>query len=44
MNKFNSDAQNSIAYEEEKVLKLADIIKQIKENDLVTLKDDFILY
>jgi len=44
INKFNLDAQSSIAYEEEKTLKLADSIRQIKGNNLVRLENDFTLY
>ena len=44
MSKFNLEAQSSIAYEEEKTLKLAETIKQIKGNNLVRLENDFTLY
>lgn len=44
MDRFNLDAQSSIANEEEKSLKLADTIKTIKENNLVSLENNFTLY
>ncbi|QOY52997.1 acetyl-CoA carboxylase biotin carboxylase subunit [Candidatus Sulfurimonas baltica] len=44
MNKFNLDAESSIANEEEKALKIADLIKQLKENNLVSLENNFTLY
>jgi len=44
INKFNLDAQSSIATEEEKAIKLEALVKKIKENNLVRLQNDFILY
>ncbi|EQB39873.1 hypothetical protein M947_04650 [Sulfurimonas hongkongensis] len=44
MNMFNLDAQSSIANEEQTVLKLAEVVKQIKGNNLVKLENDFTLY
>ncbi|QFR48798.1 acetyl-CoA carboxylase biotin carboxylase subunit [Sulfurimonas lithotrophica] len=44
MDRFNMDAQSSISSEEEKTLKLAEMVKQIKENNLVSLQNNFTLY
>ncbi len=44
LDKFYLDAQSSIVDEEEKTLKLVGLVKQIKENNLVSLKNDFTLY
>ncbi|MCW8838582.1 MAG: acetyl-CoA carboxylase biotin carboxylase subunit [Thiovulaceae bacterium] len=44
MEKFSLDAQSSISNEEEKALKLSEMVKQIKENNLVSLQNDFMLY
>ncbi|WP_324172871.1 acetyl-CoA carboxylase biotin carboxylase subunit [Sulfurimonas sp.] len=44
MNKFDLGAKSSIANEEEKSLELKNLIKKIKENNLVSLKNKFILY
>ena len=42
--KFNLDAQSSIANEEEKILKLAQTLKETKANNLLVLENDFTLY
>ena len=44
MAKFNLDAENLIAKEEEKATKLEGMIKEIKENNLVKLENDFMLW
>lgn len=44
MDKFNLDAESSIANEEERTLKLAEMIKKIKENKLVSFQNNFTLY
>lgn len=44
MKKFNLDVKSSIADEEEKSLKLADMLRIIKENNLVSVKNNFTLY
>jgi len=44
MQRFNLEVQSSIFDEEEKALKLAEFVKQIKENNLVSLKNNFTLY
>jgi len=44
MDRFNLDSQCYIADEEEKTIKLANTIKVIKENNLVSLKNNFTLY
>uniref|UniRef100_UPI0025E3DCDC acetyl-CoA carboxylase biotin carboxylase subunit n=1 Tax=Sulfurimonas sp. TaxID=2022749 RepID=UPI0025E3DCDC len=44
MDKFNLDAECSIAKEEEKSLNLTRMIKIIKDNNLVALKNDFSLF
>ncbi len=44
MDKFNLDAQCAIADEEQKTIKLAQTIKKIKENNLVSLNNNFTLY
>ncbi|WP_373036370.1 acetyl/propionyl/methylcrotonyl-CoA carboxylase subunit alpha [Sulfurimonas sp.] len=44
MNKFNLEAQCSIADEEEKSIRLAKTLKIIKENNLVSLNNNFTLY
>lgn len=44
MKKFKLDVKSSIADEEEKSLKLADMLRIIKENNLVSMKNNFTLY
>ena len=44
INKFKLDVKSSIADEEEKSLKLADMLRIIKENNLVSVKNNFTLY
>ena len=44
MKQFKMDVKSSIADEEDKSLKLAEMLKIIKENNLVSLKNNFTLY
>jgi pyruvate carboxylase subunit A len=44
MKKFNMDAISHIADEEEKYKKLAELVKNMKENNIVKFKNDFTLY
>jgi len=44
MKKFKLDVKSSIANEEDKSLKLADMLRIIKENNLVSVKNNFTLY
>lgn len=44
LSKFNLDSLCAIANEEKKTQQLANILKVIKENNLISLKNDFTLY
>ncbi|MDD3061167.1 MAG: acetyl-CoA carboxylase biotin carboxylase subunit [Sulfurimonas sp.] len=44
LKQFNMEGENLITQEEEKAAKLADMIKKLKSNDLVSLKNDFMLW